>query len=382
MQELLRRRRGRRRSLRLRRSTAPIRGPIPRRASSRTACTGRRRSSTPRLPLAARQLDGVAPRRPRDLRAARRHVHSPRAPSPAARQRLPELARSRRHRDRADAGRRVRRRAQLGLRRRRPVRAVAELRPARRSARLRRRGARARPRRASSTSSTTTSARKARTCRSSTRTYLTDRHATPWGGGDQSGRPGLATPCAASSSTTRCTGCASTTSTACGSTRRTRSLDDSRAHIVAELAAAVRSAAGLAGGASIAEDHRNLARARSNRAERGGWGLDGVWADDFHHVLRRRLAGDSARLLPGLHRLDRRAGADAAGRAGSSPASTRAHGDARARHRSVDDADAPLRRLPAESRSGRQSRDRRSPAPRDRRRGVAGGEHAAADRRR
>jgi len=25
----------------------------------------------------------------------------------------------------------------------------------------------------------------------------------------------------------------------------------------------------------------------------GGWGLDGVWADDFHHVIRRMLAGDS-----------------------------------------------------------------------------------------
>ena len=26
---------------------------------------------------------------------------------------------------------------------------------------------------------------------------------------------------------------------------------------------------------------------------RGGWGLDGVWADDFHHQVRRALAGDS-----------------------------------------------------------------------------------------
>jgi maltooligosyltrehalose trehalohydrolase len=25
----------------------------------------------------------------------------------------------------------------------------------------------------------------------------------------------------------------------------------------------------------------------------GGWGLDGVWADDFHHIMRRILAGDS-----------------------------------------------------------------------------------------
>ncbi len=40
-----------------------------------------------------------------------------------------------------------------------------------------------------------------------------------------------------------------------------------------------------------AEDHRNLASMVEDRA-RGGWGLDGVWADDFHHVMRRLLAGD------------------------------------------------------------------------------------------
>jgi maltooligosyltrehalose trehalohydrolase len=42
----------------------------------------------------------------------------------------------------------------------------------------------------------------------------------------------------------------------------------------------------------IAEDHRNLAdmlRAPNN----GGWGLDGVWADDFHHHVRVIAAGDT-----------------------------------------------------------------------------------------
>jgi maltooligosyltrehalose trehalohydrolase len=42
-----------------------------------------------------------------------------------------------------------------------------------------------------------------------------------------------------------------------------------------------------------AEDHRNLAAMVEDEA-RGGWGLDGVWADDFHHVVRRLLAGDRA----------------------------------------------------------------------------------------
>ena len=41
-----------------------------------------------------------------------------------------------------------------------------------------------------------------------------------------------------------------------------------------------------------AEDHRNLAP-MLEPPDTGGWGLDGVWADDFHHVVRRLLAGDA-----------------------------------------------------------------------------------------
>src|SRR4051794_18371929 len=41
----------------------------------------------------------------------------------------------------------------------------------------------------------------------------------------------------------------------------------------------------------IAEDHRNLDTMLRPREE-GGWGLGGVWADDFHHQMRRLLAGD------------------------------------------------------------------------------------------
>ena len=40
-----------------------------------------------------------------------------------------------------------------------------------------------------------------------------------------------------------------------------------------------------------AEDHRNLASMLDDPGH-GGWGLDGVWADDFHHVMRRLLNGD------------------------------------------------------------------------------------------
>ncbi|MEO8601229.1 MAG: malto-oligosyltrehalose trehalohydrolase [bacterium] len=42
----------------------------------------------------------------------------------------------------------------------------------------------------------------------------------------------------------------------------------------------------------IAEDERNLARLTLPR-RRGGYALDAVWADDFHHQVRRALAGDS-----------------------------------------------------------------------------------------
>jgi maltooligosyltrehalose trehalohydrolase len=67
-------------------------------------------------------------------------------------------------------------------------------------------------------------------------------------------------------------------------------VDDSPRHFLAELQARVRAALPRPV-LLIAEDHRNLAT--MVRAEKdGGWGLDAVWADDFHHELRRCLAGD------------------------------------------------------------------------------------------
>jgi maltooligosyltrehalose trehalohydrolase len=68
-------------------------------------------------------------------------------------------------------------------------------------------------------------------------------------------------------------------------------IDSGTPHFVAGLAAAVHAASD--GRALVyAEDHRNLA-AMIEEASTGGWGLDGVWADDFHHVIRRLLAGDT-----------------------------------------------------------------------------------------
>jgi maltooligosyltrehalose trehalohydrolase len=66
--------------------------------------------------------------------------------------------------------------------------------------------------------------------------------------------------------------------------------DDSPVHIVADIVRAARAASSRRV-MIVAEDHRNLDVLLREPAE-GGWGLDGVWADDFHHVMRRILAGD------------------------------------------------------------------------------------------
>ncbi len=68
-------------------------------------------------------------------------------------------------------------------------------------------------------------------------------------------------------------------------------LDESDPNIIIEVAAAAR----LATSRPIlihAEDHRNLATMIQDTGK-GGWGLDGVWADDFHHIMRRMIAGDA-----------------------------------------------------------------------------------------
>ncbi|MEO6057412.1 MAG: malto-oligosyltrehalose trehalohydrolase [Gemmatimonadales bacterium] len=70
-------------------------------------------------------------------------------------------------------------------------------------------------------------------------------------------------------------------------------VDRGPVHILAELAAAVH--ASLAGTGRqahvIAEDAQNLAHL-VERGERGGYGLDAVWSDDFHHQVRASVAGD------------------------------------------------------------------------------------------
>jgi maltooligosyltrehalose trehalohydrolase len=68
-------------------------------------------------------------------------------------------------------------------------------------------------------------------------------------------------------------------------------IDDSSRHFVAELAARVRASLPHRRVLLIAEDERNLATIVRS-PEDGGWGLDAVWADDFHHQARCLAAGD------------------------------------------------------------------------------------------
>ncbi|MGH8091914.1 MAG: malto-oligosyltrehalose trehalohydrolase [Chthoniobacterales bacterium] len=63
-------------------------------------------------------------------------------------------------------------------------------------------------------------------------------------------------------------------------------VDASEKHLTAEIAEHAQSL----GAFVIAEDERNEARLLRARAK-GGMGLDAIWADDFHHVVRVMLTG-------------------------------------------------------------------------------------------
>jgi maltooligosyltrehalose trehalohydrolase len=67
--------------------------------------------------------------------------------------------------------------------------------------------------------------------------------------------------------------------------------DDGPRHFLAELTSRVRASQPDRRVLLIAEDHRNLT-AMVRPESLGGWGLDAVWSDDFHHELRVGLAGD------------------------------------------------------------------------------------------
>ena len=70
-------------------------------------------------------------------------------------------------------------------------------------------------------------------------------------------------------------------------------IDEGPRHFLAEFTEVVRGSAPDRAVHLIAEDPRNLA-SMLRAEDEGGWGLDAVWSDDFHHELRRYLvAGDT-----------------------------------------------------------------------------------------
>ena len=66
--------------------------------------------------------------------------------------------------------------------------------------------------------------------------------------------------------------------------------DDSPVHVLAEVSKHARAAAGQRSIVLIAECESQLIQTVTP-IERGGWGLDGVWSDDFHHVCRVAMTG-------------------------------------------------------------------------------------------
>ena len=66
--------------------------------------------------------------------------------------------------------------------------------------------------------------------------------------------------------------------------------DDSPVHVLADLSRQARVAAGARSIVLIAECESQLITTIQS-IEDGGWGLDGVWSDDFHHISRVALTG-------------------------------------------------------------------------------------------
>ncbi len=145
------------------------------------------------------------------------------------------------------------------------------------------------------TSSTTTSARRGTTCRSSGRT--SSRAATPgatWSTSTARARPRSG----GSSSTTLRMWFADYHVDALRLDAVHALVDTSPAHILEEMAVETRRCRPICGRplTLIAESDLNDARLVTPR-EAGGYGLDAQWSDDFHHALHVALTGRDVRLL-------------------------------------------------------------------------------------
>ena len=201
----------------------------------------------------------------------------------------PVPARARHHDARGDAGGAVPGPLELGLRRRAAVRAVSLVTAittgssASSIARMRSAS------RSSSTSSTTTSVLTATTCACFSPHYFSTRHKTEWGEAlNLDGE--LRRARAISFSATRATGSASSISTACVWTRRSRSSTTASRTFSRSSPQAAREAAQPRSIVVISENEPQHAQ-QLLPPERGGFGLDAMWNDDFHHAAKVALTG-------------------------------------------------------------------------------------------
>ncbi len=121
--------------------------------------------------------------------------------------------------------------------------------------------------------------------------YFTDRHHTPWGAALNLDGPG----CAAVRRFLIDNACYWAHEYHIDGLRLDAThalIDDSSKHFLQELAESVRATLPADRHFVItAEDERNLAR-MALPATQGGYGLDALWADDFHHAARIALTGE------------------------------------------------------------------------------------------
>ncbi|MRG93091.1 malto-oligosyltrehalose trehalohydrolase [Polyangium spumosum] len=126
--------------------------------------------------------------------------------------------------------------------------------------------------------------------RAYTKRYFTDRHQTPWGEGlNVDGEDARVVRELLARSAEMWIRDYHADGLRLDATHEIR--DDGEPHILREIAERARRAGGGKQIVVIAEDERNEARL-VRPVDRGGLGLDGVWADDFHHQMRRAFAGD------------------------------------------------------------------------------------------
>ena len=209
--------------------------------------------------------------------------------------------------------------------------------------------------------------------RATRRTFFNPTRHTPWGAAINFDGPRQPRRCATSSSTTRCTGSRSSTSTACASTRCTRSHDDSRPHIADEIAQALRSGPGRERHVHLVlENDRNEARGWCAHARGAPRFATAQWNDDVHHALHVLVTGERDGYYADYADAPLRAARARAGRRLRLPGRALAVSRRRAARRAERaPAAARLRHLPAEPRPGRQPRARRAPRRARRRRRAA-----------